>query len=183
MKKKSASQSAFFNLRVLIASVFCLIGVFVALVGSGAFSSVFAQGKGTKNTNQASPGTQTPDVVQLVGPVRLDQDLRTLPYVAPHLPIPQLPLRRYPRGTAQTGVPAGYETSGLAYVQALLKSLWRPAPTMPGPLLTFEGIGDLCGCQPPDTNGDVGPNHYIEPINESFKIFDKSGNTLAGPTT
>jgi hypothetical protein len=54
---------------------------------------------------------------------------------------------------------------------------------MPGPLLTFEGIGDLCGCQPSDSEGDVGPNHYIEAINESFKIFDKNGNTLAGPTT
>ena len=54
---------------------------------------------------------------------------------------------------------------------------------MPGPLLTFEGIGDTCGCQPSDSEGDVGPNHYIEAINESFKIYDKSGNTLAGPTT
>ena len=38
MKKKSTSKSAFFNLRVLIASVFCLFGVFVALLGSGAFA-------------------------------------------------------------------------------------------------------------------------------------------------
>src|SRR6266487_786586 len=30
MKRKSTSQSAFFNLRVLIAAVFCLVGVFVA---------------------------------------------------------------------------------------------------------------------------------------------------------
>ena len=38
MKKKSTSKSAFFNLRVLIASLLCLFGVFVALLGSGAFS-------------------------------------------------------------------------------------------------------------------------------------------------
>src|SRR5437867_3529602 len=48
MKKKSTSKSAFFNVRVLIAAVFCLIGVFVALLGMGAFSNLFAQTKGTK---------------------------------------------------------------------------------------------------------------------------------------
>src|SRR6476620_5295434 len=39
MKKKSTSQSAFFNLRILLASVFCLVGVFIALLGFGAFSA------------------------------------------------------------------------------------------------------------------------------------------------
>jgi hypothetical protein len=54
---------------------------------------------------------------------------------------------------------------------------------MPGPLFTFEGIGDTCGCQPSDSEGDVGPNHYVEAINLSFKVFDKNGNTLSGPTS
>src|SRR6266480_2156552 len=39
MKKKSTSQSAFFNLRILLASVFCLAGVLIALLGFGAFSA------------------------------------------------------------------------------------------------------------------------------------------------
>jgi hypothetical protein len=188
MKKKSTSQSAFFNLRVLIASVLCLFGVFVALVGSGAF----AQTKGTKasqqrprsNATQDAPGTQTPDVVRMVGPVRLDQDLRSLPYIPPKPREEERRLTRYvPLYTGQTSAPSGYGTSGLAYVQQLLKNLWRPVPTMPGPLFTFEGIGDTCGCQPSDSEGDVGPNHYIEAINETFKIFDKNGNTLSGPTS
>jgi hypothetical protein len=55
---------------------------------------------------------------------------------------------------------------------------------MPGPLLTFDGLtATQCACAPPDSDGDVGPNHYIEAINVSFKIFDKNGNALAGPTT
>ena len=37
--------------------------------------------------------------------------------------------------------------------------------------------------QPPDSDGDVGPNHYVEAVNESIKIFDKNGNTLSGPTS
>src|SRR5207253_7175666 len=71
-------------------------------------------------------------------------------------------------------------------VQSLLGKIFRPIPNMPPPLLTFDGVAAAqsgCGCEPPDTNGDVGPNHYVEAVNVSFKVFDKNGNTLAGPTT
>ena len=34
---------------------------------------------------------------------------------------------------------------------------------------------------PPDTEGDVGPNHYLQWINSVTEIFDKNGNTLFGP--
>src|SRR6266853_5609958 len=40
MKKKSASQSAFFNLRVLIGLFTVLAGVFLALAGFGTFSAL-----------------------------------------------------------------------------------------------------------------------------------------------
>ena len=83
MKKKSNSKSAFFNLRVLIAAVFCLTGVFVALFGMGMFAQTQAPREEWRYQRQDAPGTQTPDVVHMVGPVRLDQDLRDLPYVAP----------------------------------------------------------------------------------------------------
>src|SRR5206468_6599035 len=42
MKTKSTSQSAFFNLRVLIALFMVLAGVFLALVGLGTFSGLTA---------------------------------------------------------------------------------------------------------------------------------------------
>ena len=51
MKKKSSSQSAFFNLRVLIGLFVFLAGVSLALVGSGAFSNVFAQTKSANGAN------------------------------------------------------------------------------------------------------------------------------------
>ena len=56
---------------------------------------------------------------------------------------------------------------------------------MPAPLLTFEGgaAAQFCACAPPDTDGDVGPNHYVEAINQAFAVFDKSGSMLAGPIT
>ncbi|MBX2820833.1 MAG: T9SS type A sorting domain-containing protein [Rhodothermaceae bacterium] len=34
---------------------------------------------------------------------------------------------------------------------------------------------------PPDTQGDVGPNHYVQWINSVSEIFDKNGNTIMGP--
>ena len=34
---------------------------------------------------------------------------------------------------------------------------------------------------PPDTEGDVGPRHYVQWINSVSEIFDKRGNTILGP--
>ena len=50
-----------------------------------------------------------------------------------------------------------------------------------GPINNFEGMGNLNGVYPPDTDGDVGPNHYFQMINLSFTIYDKEGNVLYGP--
>jgi uncharacterized repeat protein (TIGR01451 family) len=35
---------------------------------------------------------------------------------------------------------------------------------------------------PPDTNGDVGPNHYVQTVNTVFSVYSKSGSRLTGPT-
>src|SRR6478672_918594 len=130
MKKKSTSKSAFFNLRILTASVLCLLGIAVALFAQGSRTKPVQQ-TSRSGTNQDAPGTQKPDVVQMVGPVRLDQDLRKLPYVAPKEEFEERRLTRYPHlGTGETSAPSGYALSGLKYVQALLKNLSRPTPTM-----------------------------------------------------
>ena len=57
MKKKSTSQSAFFNLRVLIGLFVFLAGVFLALLGFGAFSNLFAQrSAAARQSAAACPG-------------------------------------------------------------------------------------------------------------------------------
>lgn len=52
------------------------------------------------------------------------------------------------------------------------------------PILNFDG-GGFSGVNPPDTVGDVGPDHYIQMINFSggseVRIYDKNGVLLAGP--
>src|SRR6266513_5904607 len=187
MKRKSTSHSAFFNLRVLIASVICLVGVAVALFAMGAFSSAFAQPRGTNNNQsrpkQDAPGTQAPDVMHMVGPVRLNQDLRSLPYILQAQETEERRLTRYKfPGTGP--LPSAPETSS-PRVHSLINGLFRQVPSMPAPLLTFEGgaAAQFCACAPPDSDGDVGPNHYVEAINQAFAVFDKSGNMLAGPIT
>src|SRR5256714_10023648 len=179
MKKKSTSQSAFFNLRVLIAAVFCLGALAVAL---------FAQTKSAKPTQQRnhsgaaqdSPGTQTPDVVRLVGPVIENNDLRSLPYVAPNAEIEQKRLTRYPHPE----IPSSTNQSDYPWFENLLNQITPPTRAMPAPLLTFDGMNSSqsgCLCLPPDTDGDVGPNHYVQSVNSSIKIFDKNGSPLNGP--
>jgi hypothetical protein len=205
MKKKSTSQSAparrslstrrslarrkvgeggFFNLRVLIASVFCLAGVFIALVSAGIYlgSSKAQAQPGTGSTAVTANSPNGPDIVRLVGPVVVNMDLRDLPYIPP---APQI-LKQLlvPHPWAETGAPPT-GTPRSAQFPALITGILQPAPTMPTPLLTFDGINSMQGGNRsvPDTNGDVGPNHYVQAVNQAFKVFDKNGNTLSGPTT
>jgi hypothetical protein len=57
--------------------------------------------------------------------------------------------------------------------------------TMPATNANFDGIQwaqSDCNCTPPDTNGDVGPNDYVQIVNTAFAVFDKAtGNIRYGP--
>jgi hypothetical protein len=73
--------------------------------------------------------------------------------------------------------------SGDAALQAL-----SPAVAIPSPLANFEGLSNqdnfnIFGFRvnPPDPNGEVGANHYVEMINLVFAVYDKNGNKLLGP--
>ena len=53
-----------------------------------------------------------------------------------------------------------------------------------GPLAltnAFDGVSlpnASCGCQPPDVNATVGPNHIVEAVNLSLAVYSKSGTQL-----
>ncbi len=55
--------------------------------------------------------------------------------------------------------------------------------SIPPPLLqNFDGLGPMdYTCTNPDTEGDVGLNHYMQMVKRSFAIWDKEGNLLYGP--
>jgi len=52
--------------------------------------------------------------------------------------------------------------------------------TASAPDLIFNGQSSPYS--PPDCNGTVGPNHYMQTVNTTYAIYDKNGVKLAGPT-
>jgi hypothetical protein len=60
---------------------------------------------------------------------------------------------------------------------ALQREPLKPDATPP-PSLTFDGIAaadEANSVAPPDTNGDVGPNDYVQTVNTLIRIYDKNG--------
>ncbi len=62
------------------------------------------------------------------------------------------------------------------------------AVPMPAPILSFDGVSSDDNAAaygfravPPDANGDVGPNHFVQAVNILTRVFDKSGNALTPP--
>jgi hypothetical protein len=54
---------------------------------------------------------------------------------------------------------------------------------MPSPAKNFDGVGNSCNCFPPDTNGDVGPTHYMQWVNMRYAIWNKTtGAQVVAPT-
>ncbi|RMD93412.1 MAG: hypothetical protein D6813_04145, partial [Calditrichaeota bacterium] len=53
--------------------------------------------------------------------------------------------------------------------------------TLGPPLVSFEGVNNVNGVLPPDTNFDVGLTHVMQMVNLSTEIWDKSGNPVLGP--
>jgi hypothetical protein len=52
----------------------------------------------------------------------------------------------------------------------------------PSLLSSFEGLGTV-GPLPPDTSGDVGPDHYVQMVNIRLAVYDKNGTRLIGPVS
>jgi len=50
-------------------------------------------------------------------------------------------------------------------------------PSIPGPSNSIEGVGNVNAVLPPDTNGDVGPNHFVQWVNLSFAVYTKGSGT------
>jgi hypothetical protein len=50
------------------------------------------------------------------------------------------------------------------------------AANMPGLDFNFEGLPNRNNVLPPDTNGDVGPNHYVQWVNLSLAIWELDRN-------
>ena len=63
-------------------------------------------------------------------------------------------------------------------------------PLAPTPGTTFEGVGQgfvgpngtfQVGVAPPDTNGAIGPNHFVQLVNIALAVFNRTGEPVLGP--
>jgi hypothetical protein len=52
----------------------------------------------------------------------------------------------------------------------------------PTPGVSFDGVSAVDSL-PPDPNGAVGPNNYVQIVNQSFAVYSKAGEKQYGPVT
>ena len=92
------------------------------------------------------------------------------------------PEREYGYGEAKGEAPLKSDASEPVSGASTVSNASAPAPTASS---SFDGLdyANWGEGHPPDTNGDVGPTYYIQTINTSIGIFDKStGNRVAAFT-
>ncbi|HLF37526.1 MAG TPA: hypothetical protein VI520_06300, partial [Anaerolineales bacterium] len=133
----------------------------ISVIGSVPRPSLAAQG----------PDRARPTILESIEH-RSSRPLRELPPIPPRAgELFELPRKLLPNREGSSG-PSGLDP----LLQPVGDFLAMPATDQ-----NFEGLNNVNGVLPPDTNGDVGPNHYVQIVNLSFAIWDKSGNLLYGP--
>jgi hypothetical protein len=172
--RRISKNRAFTHVRILTAVLLVLAAT--ALVFMAVSPRAAAQRTGR-------PQPLTPKFSDAVA-FDVSPALRSMPRIARPLTFPPDTVVE-PRERNQEGPKAHrvrpYSADGV-------RQLLSPTPTIPGPLQTFEGLSNLDNfnifgfrVNPPDPNGEVGPNHYVEMINLVFAVYDKAGNRLVGP--
>ena len=141
-----------------------------------AVAAAVAPGAGTARTvRAAAPAAPAAPVVttsahnDVSPPLRAMADTHAPPgWAAAHAP------RRAPR-PAPRGPAPGSGTAPTA-APATNVSVDGVGNGFSGPQGTFS-----VNAAPPDTNGAVGPNHYVQIVNTDYAVFSKSGSVLFGP--
>jgi hypothetical protein len=175
MKRKSASQSAFFDLRLLAGFVLCLAGISLALLAFGVFSGAPALAQASKSAalqvgvsyhnDVSQPMRDMPSSTSADGREGTEREANENPKV---------PYRH-------TDSPDPVIQSSEVSAQGLL------TPSVPATILNFDGIpfpGVGCNCAPPDPNGAVGQTQYVQIVNEGYQVFNKAtGSSVLGPNS
>ncbi|HNB50538.1 MAG TPA: hypothetical protein PK530_01265 [Anaerolineales bacterium] len=137
----------------------------VTLMRPGGDSVVFTQ-------DSADTSISPVQVGQPVYPAVFNGDLRDLPQVGPKDKTLGVEFER-----------PDDEKVDSSFVDPVVQSVDSPN-AMPSPSVSFAGL-DLTNWGagwPPDTQGDVGPSHYIQAVNTSIGIYSKTGTQLAAFT-
>jgi hypothetical protein len=77
-------------------------------------------------------------------------------------------------------LPKVFQSDAIAEADPVVQSVTGPT-AMPAPLTSFDGLGNINGVHPPDTQGDIGydpvtgTKYYVQWVNLSFAIWDVTG--------
>ena len=169
----------------LTASAFTLVLVWTSLLVLPAAAAESSATEATARGIDVAEVISDAQVGPPVTPFRIDIDLRDLAEdVAwkPGDPIRDIPLRFYWDTPPPFG-PAEPQVDALMPHQRDAAALGGSAvdPEFTAPVVNVAGQG-FTGVNPPDTVGDVGPNHFIQMINSGqgarVRILDKTGVTV-----
>jgi len=158
-------------------SVFSGIVVAVALVALG---TITVTGAAASSGRLAGAPNATPGADRAAN---VHHDVS--PPLSSIAPAAAPPADKKPEKEPKRGLPLPAASASDPVVQTLPGS--GAAPVLG---LGFEGVGQgFTGPQgtfsvtsaPPDPNGVVGPNNFVEIVNQSFAIFNKSGTPIYGP--
>jgi hypothetical protein len=141
---------------------------------AGVLLSALGLASAVPSAQGGAPPQARPSVIQLERGRPFIGDVRDLPHTLP----PQRERRpdRPEREDPLLPVQANHEDRA---AQTASPSGAAPAPAPNNGTTGFAGLSFLPNGDgwPPDTNGDVGPNHYIQTVNTSIGIFDKATGT------
>src|SRR5438105_286416 len=171
MRKNPHSQSGVFTPRILLAAILCSSGVCLAMLSFAA----------------PMPASFQPEIREgeRVRPSEFRGDVRNLPqYVTS---VQRNTFSRRPREhdlpvPATKQVLPGVQLTTASATGTSTQAVQGPLAPMPGPATSFDGMNfNLNGAgHPPDTVGDVGPNHFVQAVNTSVGIYSKTtGAALA----
>ncbi len=128
----------------------------------------------TRHTPQSDTRAQAPmPPVQIVGQATAGGETPALRILAAQAHAATRAAKSWPARR----LPGPYTTGGSSVVQRS-----AAASNMPAPLITFDGINNRDGFVPSDSNGAVGPHHYVELVNMQMAVYSiTSGALLFGP--
>lgn len=197
-------------LLVLLISMTLALSLFFIPVTSARRTGVKPKAKANKTSNRSSKTHQNPKLTNAPATSSLvPQNQRLVPYSAQAVDFAVSPplsemgidtkevesMRRgknfeVERPEKNTSPPLSGITDSPA---ALAASVQTSAPTVQIPAPSgapIEGLSNLDNANhpaiairvlPPDTVGDVGPNHYVQATNLLFRVFNKAGAPLTPP--
>ena len=173
MRRIPRSHPHRFNMRSVTAAGLCLLGACLGILSFAAPSSNAPQGARFRAGEAVSPREFRGDVRNLRQTITAAERKN---FIRP------LELD-YPKPSIKQIVPGAYAgpQSLAPSVSADMASISPSAP-MPTPASSFNALnfGQNGAGHPPDTVGDVGPNHFVQAVNTSIGIYNKStGAALA----